>query len=276
MEFWGDEISEMRMFSVADQRSIPEIDVDSVVAVPCRELLLTDEVRAHAAELLAGRPHGDNNQVSGSVADMLAKLAEGIPVDGMEALQPVLRPDDLTLLVDHLPDGTPILVCDPEKVRTRAADLIKTGREFLEASWSVAALGGDAPIDIEELGGSGFRELDEVRAAARATGHPWWTVSQLAAEDAIELDVRAAPSARGQQSNVDEIFAMLRAHVMTGGFAAVVALVPAPHTGSSSNSASETPRPRCWKPARRRRPVWSACSKARCTTASSCPAPTWW
>ncbi|BBX06240.1 transcription-repair coupling factor [Mycolicibacterium aichiense] len=229
VEFWGDEISEMRMFSVADQRSIPEIDVDSVVAVPCRELLLTDEVRAHAAELLAGRPHGDNNQVSGSVADMLAKLAEGIPVDGMEALQPVLRPDDLTLLVDHLPDGTPILVCDPEKVRTRAADLIKTGREFLEASWSVAALGGDAPIDIEELGGSGFRELDEVRAAARATGHPWWTVSQLAAEDAIELDVRAAPSARGQQSNVDEIFAMLRAHVMTGGFAAVVA----PGTGTA-------------------------------------------
>ncbi|MCV7347258.1 transcription-repair coupling factor [Mycolicibacterium rhodesiae] len=229
VEFWGDEISEMRMFSVADQRSIPEIDVDSVVAVPCRELLLTDEVRAHAAKLLADRPRGEGNQVTGSVGDMLAKLAEGIPVDGMEALQPVLRPDDLTLLIDHLPDGTPVLVCDPEKVRTRAADLIKTGREFLEASWSVAALGGDAPIDIEELGGSGFRELEEVRAAARTSGHPWWTVSQLAAEDATELDVRAAPSARGQQSNVDEIFAMLRAHVLTGGFAAVVA----PGTGTA-------------------------------------------
>ena len=33
-EFWGDEVSEMRMFAVADQRSIPEIVVDSVVAVP--------------------------------------------------------------------------------------------------------------------------------------------------------------------------------------------------------------------------------------------------
>ena len=58
-----------------------------------------------------------------------------------------------------------MLVCDPEKVRTRAADLIKTGREFLEASWSVAALGTDAPVDVEQLGGSGFAELDEVRAA---------------------------------------------------------------------------------------------------------------
>src|ERR671931_19749 len=48
VEFWGDEVSEMRMFSVADQRSIPEIPVDTVVAVPCRELLLTDDVRDRA------------------------------------------------------------------------------------------------------------------------------------------------------------------------------------------------------------------------------------
>ena len=36
IEFWGDEISEMRMFAVADQRSIPDIDVETVIAVPCR------------------------------------------------------------------------------------------------------------------------------------------------------------------------------------------------------------------------------------------------
>lgn len=228
VEFWGDEVSEMRMFAVADQRSIPEIDVDAVVAVPCRELLITDDVRARAAKLTAARP-ADDNHVTGSVGEMLAKIAEGIPVDGMEALQPVLRPDELTLLTDHLPDGTPLLVCDPEKVRTRAADLIKTGREFLEASWSVAAIGGDAPIDVEQLGGSGFRELAEVRAAATAGNHPWWTLSQLAGEDAVELDVRPAPSARGQQSTVDEIFAMLRAHVLTGGYGVVVA----PGTGTA-------------------------------------------
>ena len=34
----------------------------------------------------------------------------------------MLNPDELTLLIDHLPAGTPLLVCDPEKVRTRAAD----------------------------------------------------------------------------------------------------------------------------------------------------------
>jgi transcription-repair coupling factor (superfamily II helicase) len=228
VEFWGDEVSEMRMFAVADQRSIPESAVDAVVAVPCRELLLTDDVRARAAELAAEHSIPDNT-ITGSVPDMLAKLAEGIPVDGMEALLPVLRPTELSTLSDHLPAGTPLLICDPEKVRTRAADLIKTGREFLEASWSIAAVGGDVPIDIEALGASGFVELDDARAAAREGGHPWWTLSQLSDESALELNIRSAPSARGQQSNITEIFAMLRAHVATGGYAVVVT----PGTGTA-------------------------------------------
>jgi transcription-repair coupling factor (superfamily II helicase) len=232
VEFWGDEITEMRMFSVADQRSISEIAVDTLVAVACRELLLTDDVRARAAQLAAQHPPGEG-AITGTVTDMLAKLAEGIPVDGMEALLPVLRPGDHVLLTDQLAEGTPVLLCDPEKVRTRAADLIKTGREFLEASWSVAAMGGDsAPIDVEQLGGSGFVELEDVHAAARRSGHPWWTLSQLSGESAIELDIRAAPSARGGQSafgDIEAIFAMLRAHVSTGGYAAVVA----PGTGTA-------------------------------------------
>jgi transcription-repair coupling factor (superfamily II helicase) len=233
IEFWGDEVSEMRMFSVADQRSIPEIEIDTLVAVACRELLLGDDVRERAAKLAARRPAGEN--VLGDVSDMLAKLAEGIPVDGMEALLPVLRPSEdgaHALLTDQLAQGTPVLMCDPEKVRSRAADLIKTGREFLEASWSVAAMGSDgdqAPVDVEQLGGSGFAELDEVRAAAARSGHPWWTLSQLSDESAVELDIRAAPSARGHQQDIDSIFAMLRVHVTTGGYAAVVA----PGTGTA-------------------------------------------
>ncbi|HKP40552.1 transcription-repair coupling factor [Mycobacterium sp.] len=231
VEFWGDEVSEMRMFSVADQRSIAEIAVDHLIAVPCREVLLTDDVRDVAAKLAAEHPVQENS-VPGSVPDMLAKLAEGIPVDGMEALLPLLRPTDLTTLSAHLPDGTPLLICDPEKVRTRAADLIKTGREFLEASWSTAAVGGDVPIDIEALGASGFVDLDDARASAREGGHPWWTLSQLSDESALELNIRPAPSARRAQPNPDfqaEIFAMLRAHVATGGYAAVVT----PGTGTA-------------------------------------------
>jgi transcription-repair coupling factor (superfamily II helicase) len=221
VEFWGDEVSEMRMFSVADQRSIPEINVDTVVAVACRELLLTGDVRERAAQL-AGHHGGGESAITGSVTDMLAKLAEGIPVDGMEALLPVLRPGGTSLLTDQVAEGTPVLLCDPEKVRTRAADLIQTGREFLEASWSIAALGSDAPVHVGQLGGSGFVDLDEARASAQRAGHPWWALSQLSDESAVELEIRAAPSARGHQRDVDGIFAMLRAHVSTGGHAVVV------------------------------------------------------
>ncbi|HEX7322575.1 MAG TPA: transcription-repair coupling factor [Mycobacterium sp.] len=224
VEFWGDEITEMRPFSVADQRSIPEIEAGTVVAVPCRELLLTDDVRARAGELATHHPRGADT-VSGTVGDLLAKLAEGIAVNGMEALTSVLLADESALLTDQLAAGTPVLVCDPEKIRTRAADLIETGQEFLEAAWSVAAIGGDSPVDVGQLGGSGFRELEEVRAVAVDAGHPWWTLSQLSGESAVELDIRAAPSVRGGQSsvaNVEAIFAMLRAQVSTGGSAAVV------------------------------------------------------
>ena len=224
IEFWGDEVTEMRMFSVADQRSISEIDIDTLIAVPCREVLLTEDVRVRAAALAAEHPVLENS-VPGSIPEMLAKLSEGVPVDGMEALLPLLRPTDLAPLSDHLPAGTPLLVCDPEKVRTRAADLIKSGREFLEASWSSAAVGGDVPIDIEALGASGFVGFDDARDAARAAGHPWWTLSQLNDEAALTLDIRPAPSARRAQPSpnvTEEIFAMLRAHVATGGYAVVV------------------------------------------------------
>ena len=113
--------------------------------------------------------------------------------------EPLLRSGEPTLLTDHLPSGTPLLVCDPEKVRARAADLIKTGREFLEASWSVAAVGAgsDRHRGAWRLG---LQDLDDVRDVAKAGGHPWWTLSQLGDEGAVELDVRLAPSARDNRA----------------------------------------------------------------------------
>jgi transcription-repair coupling factor (superfamily II helicase) len=224
VEFWGDEITEMRAFSVADQRSQPEIDAAEVQIHPCRELVLTERVRHRAADLAAANT-GDE-----ALADMLAKLAEGIPVEGMEALIPALVDGQMQLLTEVIPDGSRVLVLDPEKVRTRAGDLAATGAEFLEASWNAAAFGASAPVDNVggatgiDLQASAYRPLDEVMDTTIAAGRSWWTMSPLSAGfgDEFELDLVAGPTPHGGEKEIAETFAMLRAHVATGKPAAIV------------------------------------------------------
>jgi transcription-repair coupling factor (superfamily II helicase) len=170
VEFWGDEVSEIRTFAVADQRSLDS--VDELHAPPCRELLLTESVRDRAAALAKAHA-GDARLV-----EMLDKLAAGIPCEGMEALIPALLDGtQMQMLTDVMPAGTHVLLADPERIRARAADLVRTGQEFLEASWSVAGGGGDAPID---LGASAYRSLAEVAEHARAAGVAWWTLGPFA------------------------------------------------------------------------------------------------
>jgi len=168
VELWGDIVEEIRSFAVTDQRSLGPAP-DGVWAPPCRELLLTDEVRDRARALAVEHPE---------LADMLDQLAEGIAVEGMEALAPILV-DGMVLLVDVLPPDTVVLVSDPERVRTRAADLFATSHEFLGASWAAAAGGGVAPVD---LGAAAYRTLGEVRGAALDAGLAWWGVSPFAVD----------------------------------------------------------------------------------------------
>lgn len=164
VEFWGDEVEEIRTFAVADQRTIEQ--VDQLWAPPCRELLLTPAVRKRAAVLAAEHPE---------LAEILDRLAEGIPVEGMESLAPALiGADSMELLLDTMSAGTHVLLCDPERIRTRAHDLVRTSAEFLQASWAAAAVGGAAPID---LGAAAFRTLADVRVRARELRQPWWTIS---------------------------------------------------------------------------------------------------
>jgi len=123
---------------------------------------------------------------------MLDKIVQGHPVDGMEALSPALV-DGMELLIDLLPTDTHVLISDPELVRGRAIELVKTSEEFLHASWAAAAGGGKAPID---LGASSYQPLAEVRAAALARGMAWWTLSPFSAgpvPDFVADGVRGNP-----------------------------------------------------------------------------------
>ncbi|MBO0836232.1 MAG: transcription-repair coupling factor, partial [Actinobacteria bacterium] len=163
VEFWGDDVEEIRYFRAADQRSLSTAEA-GLWAPPCRELLLTRSVRDRARQLAAEWP---------GLHDILGKMAEGIIVEGMEALAPALT-DKMELLLDYLPEGSKIIACDPERVRARAADLVATSQEFLEASWVGAAAGGEVPID---LGGATIRPIAEARGLAASRGLPWWTIT---------------------------------------------------------------------------------------------------
>jgi transcription-repair coupling factor (superfamily II helicase) len=181
IEFFGDTVEEIRYFRVADQRSLQGA-ADGLWAPPCRELLLTPAVRDRAGELAAVYP---------GLSDVLGKLADGITVEGMEAFAPVLA-ERMELLLDYVPAGGLVLACDPERIRARAAELVRTSQEFLDASWVNAAAGGEVPID---LGAAAFRPITEVRSAAGAASLPWWTITPFAADpDTAGAGAQAGPA----------------------------------------------------------------------------------
>ncbi len=184
VEFFGDEVDEIRTFAVADQRTMEP--VLRLWAPPCRELLLDDNVRARARAL--GEAHPE-------LRDLTDRMAEGVAVEGMESLAPVLV-DEMELLVELMPDNTHVLLLDPERVRTRAHDLVATSEEFLGASWAAAAGGGTAPID---LGAASLRELADVRAVALRRNLCWWSVSPFG------IAVDETPPSGGVESRVVDV-----------------------------------------------------------------------
>jgi transcription-repair coupling factor (superfamily II helicase) len=190
VEFWGDTVEEVRYFRAADQRSL-HAAAEGLWAPPCRELLLTPEVRQRARKLADEHP---------GLAEILGQLADGITVEGMEAFAPVLA-GRMELLLDHVPPGGLVLACDPERIRARADDLVRTSQEFLDASWVNAAGGGQAPID---LGAAAFQPLSEVRAAAQHLGIGWWTVTPFRGADAGEADGSTLTNSMGEPDPEDE------------------------------------------------------------------------
>jgi transcription-repair coupling factor (superfamily II helicase) len=179
VEFWGDTVEEVRWFGVSDQRSL-EVASHGLWAPPCRELLLDEHVRRRARELVPVLP---------GVADMLDKIAEGIAVEGMESLTPVLV-DGMQSLLDVLPPDSHVVVCNPERVRTRSHDLVATSAEFLDASWANAAAGNVTPVDLQPVLGTGsYWSIADLREHAVQTGTPWWTVGPFGGDEAVDGDV---------------------------------------------------------------------------------------
>ncbi|MGG5172023.1 transcription-repair coupling factor [Pseudarthrobacter sp. J1738] len=215
VEFFGDEVEQMRWFAVADQRSLSApgiIHPTELHAPPCRELLITPSVMSRAATLKAKMP---------AAADMLEKIAGGIAVEGMESLAPVLV-DAMVPFLGQLAPGSITVVVEPEKVRTRAHDLATTNEEFLQAAWATASDGGAAPLDLgaqesADLQSASFRTLTETRSTALAEEISWWSISSLATDEDLVLDIDVlninAREPRGYQGDVAEMLEFIGSRV---------------------------------------------------------------
>jgi transcription-repair coupling factor (superfamily II helicase) len=135
IDFFGDEIEDLSFFEVSDQRTFKAV-VGAVDIYPCRELLLDTAIKHRALEVIDEYP---------AAAEMLTKIAEGMSFEGMESLIPLLI-DETESLLARMPANTQLIFIDEQRIKSRAADLLATNEEFLNASWSNAALGGAAPL----------------------------------------------------------------------------------------------------------------------------------
>ena len=173
IDFFGNEIEELKFFTVADQRTYAP--VTGVIKIyPTRELMISDAVKEKARYLAAEFPQ---------LTEMAGKIAEGISVDGMESITALLKPN-LNSLVEFLPKNFTIAFVDEPRIRSRAADLVATNQEFLEASWSNAAVGGASPIDLTgEISNGGYFTFEEILEKCKKVDISNWALNPYAAQD---------------------------------------------------------------------------------------------
>ena len=155
VEFFGDDVDSVRAFAVASQRSIGP--ADALVAYPCRELLLTDEVRGRAIAALQREP---------DLASELHRIADGIAFEGMESLIEVLF-EDPPVLRELLPASTRVLVVEPKRTADRASDMGREVEELRVAGWEAAAEGARPPAKAT------YATLDRALGAGRAAIGPF-------------------------------------------------------------------------------------------------------
>ena len=139
IDFFGDEIEEMSYFDVASQRTTKPV-IGALSILPCRELLLTTEIRERAEKAKSKYP---------SALEILDRVAQGISTEGMESLIPILI-DETETILQRMPKGTQVIFIDDERIRMRTIDLLATNEEFFEAAWSHAALGAVAPLPVTD------------------------------------------------------------------------------------------------------------------------------
>ncbi len=181
VEFFGDEVEDVRWFNLSDQRALGSAE-EGLWAPPARELLLTDTVRARAQQVR------DEHR---NAAELLELAAEGIYAPGVESLAPLLV-EQMVPLTELLPTGTLYVLDESEDIRSRSTDLIATAQEFLQAAWGSAADGAPPPLDLQK---GSFIPLEDQWEGSYGGG--WWSFTALPPPELAEETQPAATAASG-------------------------------------------------------------------------------
>ncbi len=198
IEFWGDEISEIRTFSTSSQRSTDL--VESVVAYPAREVM-PDSVMRTAAEQLA-----TTELWAASTWD---RIAGGITFPGIESWLPWLAPERTVL--DEAPEAH-IVVFDEAQCAARSAELVREEEDLAAAlaqTWGQGAPdAGEHPLLYLGLS-ERLAERDHVEAPPSAAG-PRDEALAMRSLDAVpgDADSIAGAIGRWKTQGVDIVIAM--------------------------------------------------------------------
>ena len=194
IDFWGDQVDDLRAFSIGSQRS--SRSVGELRAYPACEFRPDADARAEAARLRRSEPWAS------SIWD---RIAEGVRFAGVESWLPWLAPPRGFL--DDVPASATVVLLDPVRCRSRADDLTAEETDLAEAlaeTWGDPFAGlGHRPalfLDLEDSlperilecpalpAGPDDRGI-EVAAFNATPGDPEQVVAELTRLTATGIDV---------------------------------------------------------------------------------------
>lgn len=177
LDFWGDQLDEIRQFSVATQRSLDP--VERFVAYPAREVRPDSGIRERAAGLV---------KTEAWAASTWDRIVESQLFPGIESWLPWLA--DERCMIDELQASGQLVLVDPTRSLDRCRDLIKEEAELAAAlapTWGEAAPeAGDHPalyLDLENA----IRGKAHLRIPSTPTG-PADPVLEITSLDATAGD----------------------------------------------------------------------------------------
>ncbi len=155
LDFFGDDVERVTTFDVATQRSLG--DVPAVVVAPTREWLPDAADRARAAEWSISGHWG---------REVVDRISTGHLFDGMESWMSLFVDEPRTLL-DEIGD-TRLVIVEPDRVRTRLAELLDEERELTDVvgvTWRA-----DGPVPLLHVADARLMEARGTVLAASSGG----------------------------------------------------------------------------------------------------------